>query len=200
MPGFFPAGDERLARCGLEILGKFGNGAMHSSRECTVKITGDLVVDGPFDPNTEIKQVKLRHNRNTRYVTVTGWPSKEDDVVANLSAWFMAYNQKLKNPEEGVFVLPECMEQLVPHWRIPPTTTFPMPDAATGSADPGVVVNFRVDDLGIEAGGEVLQAGLNRVAESVVENLADHDALRMRLLGLMHRLGVWMPDDVHEHL
>jgi hypothetical protein len=52
--------------------------------------------------------------------------------------------------------------------------------------------------LGILSGGEALNHNLTRVAEAVVENLADHDAVRRRILGLLRRLSVAMPDEAYE--
>ena len=41
------------------------------------------------------KEVKLRYNKNTKYLTITGWTTFEEDIVRNLRGLCVNYKHQL---------------------------------------------------------------------------------------------------------
>ncbi len=85
------------------------------------------------------------------------------------------------------------MQPHLENMPFPPATNFTM--AAPTDAQ---CIKIRIDDLNLNAGE--IQVGLGQLAESIVDNFSDDECtvLRMRLLGVVHRLGLPKADGVFE--
>ncbi len=145
--------------------------------------------------------LNLRYNKNSGYITVFGWPSKEDDIVTSLKTLERMYKEALRSPDL-VPVATEQLHEFVVRFRIPAWTDYmPVQEREEpGTASTTNTLLLRLDDIGLDMAGEELRTALTTTAEQVAFDLELYPASRMRILGVLKRMGAAIPEGMYDEL
>lgn len=171
--------NEEESRSAVESIAQsVGLTAENTTRECILKDLDPNVLSAAL-PETSGKVLKLRWNKNSRYVTVTGWPAREDDIIAALTVFFTGYRDNLRGAQEVVLSGDVSTDTLVTNARYPAYTEYApaMTEATANPTSASSMISFPTQGLEDLPSMEA-QLAMGSVGESIVENLQDLPVLR----------------------